>query len=140
MQHITEIRTAVCTLANKLRAAGYGKRDSFLRAWAAVSETAFRVAGATFENRQTALSTLAGIPADDVRVVLHREADNSFDSSAVAVWAVLKGTGRGAKLGYLPRVLAARWAAVLDKGVRPSAAGRVIGTDDLHGFLVSMAV
>lgn len=46
MKHITQIRKAVCTIANNLRKAGYSLSEAFKMAWHRVRETKFRAAAA----------------------------------------------------------------------------------------------
>lgn len=142
MKHITEIRKSVCTIANSLRATGLTASDAFRKAWARVKKTTFRVAGVTMENRQQALRTLANTPADDVQIGLRREPGNQYDANAVQVLAKINSKNRFAVLGYLPRILAERWAGLMDQGIRPRVTGQVIGGGYgfSFGFLVTMAV
>lgn len=142
MRHITEIRKSVCTIANQLRGQGVAAAEAFRLAWSKVRETCFRTAGVTMGNRQNALRTLSGIPADDVAFGLQREPGNQYDKNAVRVLAKIKSLNKYAVLGYLPRALAARWAGLMDSGVTLKATGKVIGGGQgcSFGLLVRMAV
>lgn len=71
-----------------------------------------KVAGVTYDNRQTAVSALT--PGDGL--VLTREPGNPHDPHAIAV-----STAAGAQVGYLSARLAARLAPSVDTGTRYAA-------------------
>ena len=67
-----------------------------------------KVAGVTFEGRQGIISMLTG--KEPVKIV--PEPDNQYDPNALAVW-VNRG-GELARVGYVPRDLAATFAPLLE--------------------------
>jgi hypothetical protein len=71
-----------------------------------------RIAGVTYEGRQTVVSKLLRKEI----VMLVREPKNEYDANAIAVTNTL-----GEQLGYIPREMAARLATPIDKGARISA-------------------
>ena len=57
MKQITNIRKAVCIMANQLKKAGYSLSEAFRKAWRRVKlSMTIRAAGTSFENRQERLS------------------------------------------------------------------------------------
>ena len=72
------------------------------------------VVGVTFEGRQDIISELYGAQEDENGVALTgqltREAQNRFDSNAVAVEV------GGKQIGYIPKALAAKLAPRIDSG------------------------
>lgn len=81
--------------------------DDFYRNIAAKEEFYTKVAGVTFENRQEIVFRLN----EGEKLLLLREPDNSFDTSAVKVV-----TQKGEQVGYLNAKLAKHFAPLLDRG------------------------
>ena len=121
MKRITEIRKAVCIIANKLRKAGYSLSVAFKMAWHRVKETKFRAAGVTVDNRQQRLEYLKGFAPDDLQIGFKREPDNSYDSNAIQILVMIKSLRKYTVIGYVPRKVAAEMAAVMDQGVKVKA-------------------
>lgn len=115
MKNIKTTRSRVTTMANRLVKRGYGRRLAMIKAWIIVKaeKLSVRVSGVTFGQRQQILAALDGRQAF---VKLRREDDNLFDASAVSVWVFAEGTRGYYKIGYLPKVVAAVIAPLLDKG------------------------
>lgn len=107
----------VMTIANKLVAQGYNRPHAMVKAWALAKMPAIatKVVGVTYGNRQKAIERLAMYAPESVTIRLRREQDNEHDRNAVAVLAAAEGKG-GYHMGYLPRVLAAFVAPLLDAG------------------------
>ena len=84
MKQITNIRKAVCSIANELKKAGYSLSEAFKKAWRRVKLTmTIRAAGTTFENRQERLNFLKNFKPEDLTVTLDREANNQHDSNTI---------------------------------------------------------
>lgn len=122
MKKITRIRKTVATLANRINKKAHDLSASFTRAWQIVKGRIYltKVAGVTFGNRQKVLKHLAGYVPTAADVTLVREADNQYDSDAVAVHVGVSGS-RQVPLGYLPKELASPIAALMDKGLELTA-------------------
>lgn len=107
----------VMTIANRLVAQGYNRANAMVKAWVLVKmplvET--KVSGVTYGNRQKAIEHLSRYNATEIAINLIRESNNSFDTNAVAVYATVSGKGSYC-IGYLPRVLAAFVAPLMDAG------------------------
>ena len=102
---MTNLKSKVMTLGNKLAAEGQYRSAAFVRAWAIVKAGGLElvVRGTSFGNRQEALRRLAAYDLSQVRAWLAPEPENRADSSAVAVMVMVQG-GRGCyRLGYLPK-------------------------------------
>lgn len=144
MKHITEIRKAVCTIANNLRKAGYSLSEAFKMAWHRVRETKFRAAGVTMDGRQQRLEYLKGFTPDDLQIGFRREPQNRYDSNAIQILVLIKSLKKYTVIGYVPRTVAAEVAAVMDKGIRVKAEllGIIGGYSykENLGLLVGMAV
>lgn len=92
-----------------------------------------KLAGVTFDNRQTVISYLK----IDEQLYAERETDNPYDSNAVAIhnfW--------GNKLGYLSKNVAVEMARVIDNGGRIDVAvSSVTGEhDDFYGVNICIEV
>ena len=107
----------VCTIANRLSNQGMSRSEAFRKAWATVkAETVeTKVAGVTAGRRQEALERLTRYETNRISVSLSRESDNNYDSNAVAVIVSVEGKG-SYTMGYLPRMLAATIAPLIDAG------------------------
>lgn len=144
MKHITAIRKAVCTIANSLHKSGYCASEAFKIAWHRVRETRFRAVGVTAENRQNRLAYLQGFDPDDLAVGFKREPGNQYDSNAIQILVMIKSLRRYTVIGYVPRVIAAQMAAVMDKGVKVGA--KLLGIiggysyKENLGLLINMAI
>lgn len=144
MKHITEIRKAVCTIANRLCKEGLSKAAAFAKAWRTVKGITFRAAGTTFDNGQNKLRYLGSFPAEDIQIAFQRETGNEHDKNAVAIWAKVKSVNRIARMGYVPHTIAVRLAAIMDKGIKVTGHfGSVIGgygSKENYGLLISLAI
>ena len=106
---MTNLKSKVMTLGNKLAAGGQDRSAAFVRAWAIVKAGGLELAvrGTSFGNRQEALRRLAAYDPSQVRAWLAPEPENKADPAAVAVMVMVQG-GRGCyRLGYLPKGQAA---------------------------------
>ena len=102
---MTNLKSKVMTLGNKLATGGQDRSAAFVRAWAIVKAGGLELAvrGTSFGNRQEALRRLAAYNPSQVRAWLAPEPENKADPSAVAVMVMIQG-GRGCyRLGYLPK-------------------------------------
>lgn len=121
-KHITNIKRAVCTMANELRKTGYTLSQAFRKAWRRVKASmTFRAAGVTYERRQEKLAYLAGFQSKDIMIRLIRQQDNPYDKNAIRIVADLLPTEESAVIGYVPRGLAKELSKVLDKGIELKA-------------------
>lgn len=125
--------STVMTIANKLVGRGYRRRIAMLKAWIIVKaeRLSVRVAGVTFNKRQNTLAALEGKPAV---IKLVHEADNAFDNSAVSVWVKAQGTNGYYRIGYLPKLVAATIAPLLDKGRDLNPAAFTVTGSSKEGF------
>ena len=122
MKKITNIRKAVCVMANQLKKAGYALSEAFKKAWRRVKLTmTIRAAGTTFGNRQERLQFLKQFQPEDLSITLEREAGNKFDSNAIQIVVHIKPISRKTVIGYVPRGLAKELAKVMDAGIHAAA-------------------
>ena len=123
----TNQKSKVCTIANRLARQGTGRPEAFRRAWelakAGTIET--KVAGVTYGNRQKALEHLTKYDSGLISVNLERDSANEHDTNAVAVVVAVEGKG-SYTVGYLPRMLAAAVAPLMDAQKAVGAAFREI--------------
>lgn len=113
MKQITNIRKAVCIMANELKKAGYSLSEAFKKAWQRVNlSMTVRARGTSFGNRQECLRFIKQFRLDDLSVTLEKEPRNKFDSNAITNcgsypshfqkdnhWICTKGVGKGAFQG-----------------------------------------
>lgn len=117
MKQITNIRKAVCSMANELKKAGYSLSEAFKKAWRRVKLTmTIRAAGTTFENRQERLNFLKNFKPEDLTVTLDREANNQHDSNAIRITVHILPIKRKTVIGYVPAQIAKELSKVLDIG------------------------
>lgn len=122
MKPITNIRKAVCTMANELRKAGYTLAQAFRKAWSRVKlSMTVRVTGTTFENRQERLQFLKRFRLEDLRVTLEREPNNQYDENAIRVVVHITPLQRKTVIGYIPKGLAKELSKVLEKEIEVKA-------------------
>lgn len=122
MKQITNIRKAVCTMANELKKAGYSLSEAFKKAWRRIKLTmTIRAAGTTFENRQERLNFLKNFKPEDLTVTLDREAENQHDSNAIKITVHITPIKRKTVIGYVPAGLARELAKAIDAGVKVKA-------------------
>lgn len=122
MKKITNIRKAVCVMANQLKKAGYTLSEAFKKAWRRVKLTmTIRAAGTTFGNRQERLQFLKQFQPEDLSITLEREPENKFDSNAIQIVVHIKPISRKTVIGYVPRGLAKELAKVMDAGIHAAA-------------------
>lgn len=122
-KHITNIRKAVCTIANDLRKSGYTLSQAFRKAWRKVkARMTFRAAGVTYNMRQEKLAYLAGFQPKDIMIRLIRQQDNPYDKNAIGIVADLLPTEESTLIGYVPKEIAGEFAKAMDKGVTVTAA------------------
>ena len=118
MKQITNIRKAVCTMANELKKEGYTLSHAFRKAWRRIKlSMKIRAVGTTAGNIQERLGFMKQFPVDTMQAELVREPENPFDKNAIKIVVNLRKT----VIGYVPRGLAAGLAAVIDAGVNVKA-------------------
>jgi ADP-ribosylglycohydrolase len=145
MEKKQESHSKVMTIANSLVKDGVGRSAAMVKAWALIKLAAVdtKAAGVTHGRRQQALAHLERYPAGMVSVSLIRERENAFDKNAVAVVASVAGKGSYV-VGYVPRMLAAFLAPLMDAGKGVQASYRAVtgGFDPLafRGLAISVAV
>lgn len=144
-KQITNIRKAVCVMANRLRKSGYSLSDAFKKAWRRVKlSMTIRAAGTTFENRQERLAFLRQFRPEDLSVTLEREPKNRHDGNAIQIVVHIKPIRRRTVVGYVPRALANELSRVIDKGIQVKASLIQIiggyGYKENLGALINIAV
>ena len=145
MKQITNMRKAVCVMANQLKKAGYYLSDAFKKAWQRVKfSMTIRAAGTTFENRQERLAFLKQFKPEDLTVTLERERENKFDCNAIRIVIHIKPIRCKTVIGYVPQGLARELSKVLDMGIQVKATLlRIIGGyayKESLGALVNIAI
>lgn len=122
MKQITNIRKAVCTMANELRKEGYSLSQAFRKAWRRIKVSMkIRAVGTTSGNIQERLQFMKQFPVETMQAELIRDPENSFDRNAIQIVIHLRSINRKTVIGYVPRGLAAGLAAVIDTGVHVRA-------------------
>ena len=113
----TDTKSKVCVIANRLVRTGLTKSEAFRKAWAIVkaSTVETKVSGVTYGKRQTALEHLTRYDVSDISVNLARESANEYDNNAIAVVVSVQDKG-SYTVGYLPRMIAATIAPLIDAG------------------------
>jgi hypothetical protein len=110
--------SGICKMANRFVKGGIRRTDAFRQAWRAAKQGLIeKVAGVTYEGRQSLLRFLDSLQKDRIRVSLFRDKANPFDVNAVAVLADVLGQG-SYRVGYLPRNSAEVVANLMDQGVQ----------------------
>lgn len=145
MKQITNMRKAVCVMANELKKAGYSLSEAFKKAWQRVKlSMTIRAAGTTFENRQERLQFLQQFRPEDLTVTLEREPNNTFDGNAVRIVIHVKPIHRKTVIGYVPKGLARELSKVIDTGIQVKASlVRIIGGyayKESYGALINIAI
>lgn len=145
MKQITNIRKAVCTMANELKKAGYSLSDAFRKAWQRVKlSMTVRAVGTTFENRQERLAFLQQFRPEDLTVTLEREKENKFDCNAIQIVVHIKPIRRRTVIGYVPKTLARELSKVIDMGIQVKATLMQIiggyGWKESLGALINIAI
>ena len=145
MRQITNVRKAVCTMANQLKKAGYTLSEAFRKAWQKVKLTMkVRAAGVTAENRQERLEFLRQFKPEDLGVTLEREPDNRYDSSAIKIVAHIRPLSKKTVIGYVPKGLSKELSKVIDTGIQIKATLiQIIGGysyKETLGALINIAV
>jgi hypothetical protein len=145
MKQITNMRKAVCVMANQLKKAGYSLSEAFKKAWQRVKfSMTIRAAGTTFENRQERLAFLKQFKPEDLTVTLERERENKFDCNAIRIVIHIKPIRCKTVIGYVPQGLARELSKVLDMGIQVKATLlRIIGGyayKESLGALVNIAI
>ena len=119
MKQMTNIRKAVCTMANELRKEGYTLSQAFRKAWKRVKlSMKIRAVGTTSGNIQERLGFMRQFPINTMQAELVREPENPFDKNAIKIVIHLRSINRKTVIGYVPRGLAAGLAAVIDAGIQ----------------------
>lgn len=122
MKQITNIRKAVCSMANQLRKTGLSLAESFRKAWKRVKMSMnVRAVGVTFGNTQERLNFLKNFKPEDLTVTLEREADNQHDSNAIKIIVHILPIKRRTQIGYVPAKLSHELAKAIDAGVQVKA-------------------
>ena len=145
MKQITNMRKAVCTMANELKRAGYSLSDAFKKAWQRVKfSMAVRAKGTSFGNRQECLGFLKRFRLDDLSVTLEKEPGNQFDSNAIRIVVHIHPISKKTIIGYIPKGLARELSKVIDTGVKVKAKLLDIiggyGHKETLGALVNIAI
>lgn len=121
-QKVTNIRKAVCAMANQLRKTGYSLSGAFRKAWRRVKQSmTVRAAGVTFENRQERLRFLQQFKPEHLAVALEREPDNRCDRNAINITVYILPLKKKTVIGYVPAGLARELAKAIDAGVKVKA-------------------
>lgn len=119
MKQVTNIRKAVCTMANELRKEGYALSQAFRKAWRRIKlSMRIRAMGVTAGNIQERLGFMKQFPINTMQAELVREPENLFDKNAIKIVIHLRSINRKTVIGYVPRGLAAGLAAVIDAGIQ----------------------
>ena len=119
MKQVTNIRKAVCTMANELRKEGYALSQAFRKAWRRIKlSMRIRATGVTAGNIQERLGFMKQFPINTMQAELVREPENPFDKNAIKIVIHLRSINRKTVIGYVPRGLAAGLAAVIDAGIQ----------------------
>lgn len=119
MKQVTNIRKAVCTMANELRKEGYTLSQAFRKAWRRIKlSMRIRATGTTAGNIQERLGFMKQFPINTMQAELVREPENPFDKNAIKIVIHLCSINRKTVIGYVPRGLAADLAAVIDAGIQ----------------------
>lgn len=119
MKQVTNIRKAVCTMANELRKEGYTLSQAFRKAWKRIKlSMKIRAVGTTAGNIQERLGFMKRFPVNTMQAELVREPENPFDKNAIKIVIHLRSINRKTVIGYVPRRLAAGLAAVIDAGIQ----------------------
>ena len=119
MKQVTNIRKAVCTMANELRKEGYTLSQAFRKAWRRIKlSMRIRATGTTAGNIQERLGFMKQFPINTMQAELVREPENPFDKNAIKIVIHLRSINRKTVIGYVPRGLAAGLAAVIDAGIQ----------------------
>ena len=122
MKQITNIRKAVCAMANQLRKTGLSLSAAFRKAWQRVKLTmTVRATGTTFENRQERLNFLKNFKLEDLTVTLEREAGNQRDTNAIKIIVHILPIKRRTLIGYVPSGLSRELAKAIDAGAQVKA-------------------
>ena len=145
MKQITNMRKAVCVMANELKKAGYSLSDAFKKAWQRVKfSMTVRARGTSFGNRQECLGFLKQFRPDDLSVTLEKEPGNQFDSNAIRIVVHIHPISKKIIIGYIPKGLARELSKVLDTGVEVKAKLLGIiggyGHKESLGALVNIAI
>mgnify|MGYP003285267209 FL=1 len=119
MKQVTNIRKAVCTMANELRKEGYTLSQAFRKAWRRIKlSMRIRATGTTAGNIQERLGFMKQFPINTMQAELVREPENPFDKNAIKIVIHLRSINRKTVIGHVPRGLAAGLAAVIDAGIQ----------------------
>ena len=122
MKQITNIRKAVCIMANELKKAGYSLSEAFKKAWKRVKlSMTVRARGTSFANRQEFLGFIKQFRPDDLSVTLEKEPGNKFDSNARRIVVHIHPISKKTIIGYVPRGLAKELSKVIDTRVEVKA-------------------
>ncbi len=145
MKQITNIRKAVCAMANQLRKSGYSLSGAFRKAWQRVKMSiTTRAAGVTFSNRQERLQFLKQFRPEDLTVTLEKEKASKFDCNAIQIVVHIKPISRRTVIGYVPKKLAMELSKVIDMGIQVKASLMQIiggyGYKETYGALINIAV
>jgi hypothetical protein len=139
----TDTKSKVCVIANRLSKQGMSRSEAFRKAWAIVKTATVdtKVAGVTVGRRQEALQRLTRYQASNINISLRRETTNEYDANAVAVIVSVENKG-SYTVGYLPRMLAAAIAPLIDAGKRVTAMFKEIRGKyhNYHNFGMALSV
>ena len=89
MKQITNIRKAVCTMANELKKEGYTLSQAFRKAWRRIKlSMKIRAVGTTAGNIQERLAFIKQFPVDTMQTELVREPENPFERMPSRLWSI----------------------------------------------------
>lgn len=101
MKQITNIRKAVCTMANELKKEGYTLSQAFRKAWRRIKlSMKIRAVGTTAGNIQERLGFMKQFPVDTMQAELVREPENPFDKNAIKIVVHLRSINRKTVKSY----------------------------------------
>ncbi|MDD6490202.1 MAG: HIRAN domain-containing protein [Clostridia bacterium] len=105
-------KSTLCKVANNLRKKGYSLSVAFRLAWRLIKGVAnIKVSGVS--KHQRAIEHLRRYDSKDIKVVLQREANNTYDKNAIAVLVSVNNSA-SYKIGYVPRKIAALLYEIMD--------------------------
>ena len=140
-----EKHSKAMTIANRLVGQGYSRPAAMIKAWMIVklARVETKVVGVTFGRRQEAIERLTHYAPQRVTISLKRDSQNPHDVNAIAVVATVSGKGSYI-MGYVPRMIAAFVAPLLDAGKAVKSVYRDIFTPSQphmsYGLTIGIAV
>ena len=113
MKQITNIRKAVCTMANELKKEGYTLSQAFRKAWRRIKlSMKIRAVGTTAGNIQERLGFMKQFPVDTMQAELVREPENPFDKNAIKIVVHLRSICKYWAAIVTRRAMVAYWTSL----------------------------